>query len=116
MAKPAKLCRAKQPKQATVPQGDVDTVTITVLDTAGQPYTGPLTFTVAAVSNDTTTLTIDTPSGNTYGEHFLKAGSVTVAITATFSDGSTLTLNDSVVISGAPGSLVATHSIPIVGP
>jgi hypothetical protein len=99
----------------TVPVGDKDTVTVAVLDTAGNPYTGPLTFSVTGnSSSDTTVLTTDPPVGMSYDEHFLKAGTVTVHIVVTFSDASTLTLDDTVTVSGAPGSLTATHSAPVV--
>jgi hypothetical protein len=118
MAKAAKIGMAKaKPAAGGGPSGDKDTVTITALDNSTPPVAFPMTgATITAVPSDPTTLTTDAPQGATYGEHFLKAGTVTVAITATFPDGTVLTLTDSVVITGAPGSLVATHSIPILGP
>jgi hypothetical protein len=114
MGAPAKLAFKKMLKSGTGPAGDKDTVTITVLDQQGNPL--PTAATIVPTSSDLTTLTTDQPVGMTYGEHFLKAGSVSVAIVATFADGTTLSLSDSVSITGVPGSLVATHSAPVVGP
>jgi hypothetical protein len=118
VAKPAKIGMKKMPiKAGGGPTGDKDTVTITALDNSTPPVPFPMTgATITAVSSDITTLTIDAPVGATYGEHFLQPGSVTVTITATFPDGTVLTLTDSVVITGQVGSLVATHSLPVIGP
>jgi hypothetical protein len=118
MSKPAKLGRARPPvKDANVPSGDKDTVTITCMDNSTPPVPFPMTgATITATSGTPTLLTTDAPIANAYGEHFLGTGSVSVAIQATFPDGTVLTLSDSVSISGAPGNLVATHSIPILGP
>jgi hypothetical protein len=118
MSKPAKLGRARPPvRDANVPSGDKDTVTITCMDNSTPPVAFPMTGAViVATSGTPALLTTDAPIANAYGEHFLGTGSVVVAIQATFPDGTVLTLSDSVSISGAPGNLVATHSIPILGP
>src|SRR5437016_6143242 len=116
MSKPAKfgLARAKHKfGAATVPAGDKDTVTIAILDQQGNPYTGPLVPTVTASSSDGVTLTTDPPTGLTYGEHFLKAGTAAVHIGVSFDDGSTLPpVDDLVTITGSPGSFTVTHSAP----
>ena len=118
MSKPVRLAFARNTKKfgaVVAPAGDQDTCTISVLDQQGNPYAGAAP-TIVPTSSDSTTLTTDAPVGLTYGEHFLKAGAVSVTIVATFADGTTLSLSDSVSITGVPGSLVATHSAPVVGP
>jgi hypothetical protein len=104
-------------KAGPVP-GDKDTVTIGgFLNVDGSPYTGTQP-TIVPTSPDLTTLTLDTPVGLTYGEHFLKAGTVIVTIVATSTDGlgTVVTQTDTVTITGVLGSFTVTHSLPVVGP
>ena len=115
--KPVKLGIAKLLKAGGGPSGDKDTVTITALDNSTPPMPFPMTgATITASSSDITTETIDTPVGETYVEHFIKPGTVTVSITASFPDGTVLDETDTVTITGQVGSLVITHSLPVIGP
>ena len=115
--KPVKLGIAKLLKAGGGPSGDKDTVTITALDNSTPPMPFPMTgATITASSSDITTETIDTPVGATYAEHFIKPGTVTVSITASFPDGTVLDETDTVTITGQVGSLVITHSLPVIGP
>jgi len=108
----------KKTMRASGPSGDKDTVTIGgLLNTDGTPYTGPAP-TITSTSSDPTTVSLDPPTGLTYGEHFLKTGTVTVTIVATATDGSgaVVTQSDTVTVTGVLGSFTATHSLPVVGP
>lgn len=95
--------------------GKGDTVTIGgFLNTDGTPYTGG-DPTIAATVDNPAILTLAPPTGLTYAETFVTAGTATVTIAATFPDGTVVTQTDSVTLTPAPtvpGSFTVTHSLP----
>ncbi len=118
MKKPASLGMKRAPKSAAaaVPAGDKDIFTISVLDQQGNVMATDPSWTLASTTGDATVLTLDPPTGLSVGEHFLKAGTVSNHHVVTFPDGTSLSLDDTVTITGVPGSLVGVHSTPAVGP
>jgi hypothetical protein len=114
------LALAKSPTKtggkfaAGVPAGDQDTVTIGVLDQQGNPMVTDPAWTLTSVSGDDTVVHIHNVTGLVATEHFHKAGTVNVHHEVSFPDGTKLSLDDTVTVTGVPGSLTATHSAPVV--
>lgn len=115
-AKPAKLGMKRVAKSTAAPAGDKDVFTVVVLDQQGNVIPTDPSWVMTATSGDPTIVTMDPPIALAVGEHFLKAGTVTDTFSVEFPDGTSLSLTDSLTVTGVPGSLVGSHSTPVVGP
>lgn len=94
-----------------------DTYTVSGVDAAGFPVdiSGVASLTPAPTSADPTVLTVDAPTGMTFGVHGVKPGESDVTATATWNDGSlgpfTFIL-PTTVAAGPAGSIVVTPGVP----
>jgi hypothetical protein len=102
-----------------VDNGD-STCTVNGVDGAGNPVDISTVATITASSSDTTLVTVDAPSGMTFGMHAVGPLStpgtpVAIAVVATWTDGSkgpfSFTLNVDVIAGGPTGIIVVPGTV-----